>query len=373
MSSPVKLWLAVLFLVVFLLGSLVLLGQLRHRLLAPEPTAPVTVESPPPSQVEHPPTAGAERIFAGLVAGRDAEGGDRVFAGGESGWLADLSAVDPGRVKPAAVARELEGLPGVRVEARGGNELSVLWRGVSWGRVLLPSQPPPAPTGAGRVAIIVDDLGRDLATIRSLLAIDLPLSMAIIPGEPHAREAAELVSGAGHDLLIHIPMEPQGYPAVNPGDDALFVDQSRTEMKRRFQGYLKEVPNAIGGNNHMGSRFTEDRKGMTAVLDEMRGAGLFFIDSRTTGGSVGYDLARRLGVPTARRDVFLDNVQDEGLITVQIRKLARLARRRGSAIGICHPHPTTLAALRRAAADFREAGVEVVPVSRLVGKVQARP
>ena len=246
---------------------------------------------------------------------------------------------------------------GLRLALADGRRGMVLFQPPA---VLPPVARPP------RLAIIVDDLGRDLGAVHQLLAIGLPLTMSILPNEPHAKEAAAAAHAGGHEVLIHIPMEPQGYPAVNPGSDALFVDTPPAELRRRFQSYLTRVPYAVGGNNHMGSRFTEDAQGMEVVLEQMRKAGLFFVDSRTTGDSVAYELARRDGIPAARRDMFLDNVQDEGRIGKEIDKLIRLARKRGQAIGICHPHPTTLAALRRAASELRAAGVEVVPVSRLL-------
>lgn len=231
-----------------------------------------------------------------------------------------------------------------------------------------PVAPPPVhpPKAAGRAAIIMDDLGRDLATARALLAIDLPVTFAILPGEAQAAEVAALAHRGGREVMIHIPMEPQSYPATNPGSDALLLGQSPEEIRRRFQGFVERVPFATGGNNHMGSRFTEYREGMEVVLAAMKEAGLFFVDSRTTGYSVALDEARRTGVPAAGRDLFLDNEQDVVRISRQIRQLAVLAGRRGQAVGICHPYPQTLEALRREAPYLKEQGIEIVPVSHLL-------
>jgi hypothetical protein len=230
-----------------------------------------------------------------------------------------------------------------------------------------PSPAPPILTGGGgRVAIIMDDLGRDLATARELLAIDLPVTFSILPDGAHASQVAALAHHGGREVMLHIPMEPQGYPAADPGADALFVDQPAAEIRERFQGYLEQVPFAAGGNNHMGSRFTESREGMAAVLGAMKEAELFFVDSRTSGKSVALDEARRAGVPATGRDLFLDNIQEVEQITREIYRLAEQAARHGEAVGICHPYPQTLAALRRAAPWLRQSGVELVPVSQLV-------
>ena len=116
-------------------------------------------------------------------------------------------------------------------------------------------------------------------------------------------EVITMARRAGREIMIHIPMEPQSYPATNPGADALLVGQSPEEIRRRFQGFRTQLPDAVGGNNHMGSRFTESREGMAVVLAEMKEAGLFFVDSRTTGHSVAFAEARQAGVPAAARDL----------------------------------------------------------------------
>jgi hypothetical protein len=233
---------------------------------------------------------------------------------------------------------------------------------------LLHFRPPPVrPTKArARAAIIMDDLGRDLETARDLLAIDLQVTFAILPGEPYAAKVATLAHREGREVMIHIPMEPQSYPATDPGGDALLIGQSPEEIRRRFQGFIERVPYAVGGNNHMGSRFTEYREGMEVVLAAMKETGLFFVDSRTTGHSLAFAEARRAGVPAAARDLFLDNEQDVEQISREIRKLAVLAGRQGQAVGICHPHAQTLEALRREAPYLKQQGIEIVPVSKLL-------
>jgi polysaccharide deacetylase 2 family uncharacterized protein YibQ len=212
----------------------------------------------------------------------------------------------------------------------------------------------------------MDDLGRDLASGRELAAIDLPVTFAVMPGNPHSREVAELAHQHGREVLVHMPMQPQGYPEINPGNDALLIDMDAEEIQTRVRGFLERVPHAVGGNNHMGSRFTESPEGMQAVMAILRESGLFFVDSVTSGRSVGIEEAVKAGVPAAARDVFLDNEQDVARIAAELRHLVRVAQRQGRAIGICHPYPETMEALRRETATLKESGVEIVPVSRLV-------
>lgn len=235
----------------------------------------------------------------------------------------------------------------------------------------LPAPPPaavaPAPGRPGKVAIIMDDLGRGTHQAKQLLALRQPVTFAILPGEPRAAEVARMAHAAGREVMMHVPMEPHGFPVVDPGDDALFVSQSPDDLRERIAAMLAQVPHAAGVNNHMGSRFTEDARAMAAVMTALHGRGLFFVDSLTTSHSVGGDAARRAGVPVLRRDVFLDNVAEVDLIVREIRRLADKARRNGFAVGICHPYPETFQALRRELPKLAEQGIEFVSVAALLG------
>lgn len=233
-------------------------------------------------------------------------------------------------------------------------------------RVLPPSPGPRADGAPIRLAIIMDDLGRDMATGRALVDMGIPITFAILPDQPQSSRLAEYAHENGREVIIHLPMEPQGYPVTNPGKEALFVDLQSEEVAKRMRSFIARVPHAVGGNNHMGSRFTENRQGMQSALAVLKESNLFFVDSYTSPRSVGFDEARNAGIPFAVRDVFLDNVQEVGAISAQIEKLIRVAEKKGQAVGICHPHPQTLAALRLAVPEFKRLGIEVVPVSTLL-------
>jgi len=146
----------------------------------------------------------------------------------------------------------------------------------------------------------------------------------------------------------------------------LLLSQSDEEIRKRLDGFLREVPYAKGANNHMGSRFTEERGKMGIVLGFLKGKGLFFIDSKTTPLSVGNTLAREMGIENAGRNVFLDNVQDVEAIREQLEQLAEMARRKGGAIGICHPHKATIQALTAAMPELRKSGITFVYAADLV-------
>ncbi|WP_298035941.1 divergent polysaccharide deacetylase family protein [uncultured Desulfuromonas sp.] len=362
-----KVTLAAVFLVVFLIVSLVLLSHLRQRL------SPFSVPFEPPEAVSLP--IEDVRVELESLLLRSGASLDRLetSAEGETLHWAVRGPFPPQQVLQQ-FARRLERIsPDIALESMAAEgTLRVLFRGRACALLIFsPTQREPE-TKPPRVAIIMDDLGRDLKTARALLDIDLPVTLAILPTSAKAAQVAALGHRHGREIFIHIPMEPQSYPATDPGRGALFVNLGPKEIRRRMKSQLQKIPHAVGGNNHMGSRFTESREGMAVVMEVMREAGLFFVDSRTTGGSVVFSEARRAGVPALVRDRFLDNRQDVNAIAEQIRSLARLARSRGSAVGICHPYPQTLEALRREAGIFRELGVEVVSVAQLLEDVSAR-
>lgn len=378
LSRQFKVLLAALCLVGFLLVSLVLITLLRQSLQPPPaPATPSIPTTAAPSVAR-----GLEDLRVELESAllRSGIALAQIQQGKENGIVTyDVaSAFPPPEVVAGLSERIRRGVPTARIETEirpcallvyMGDQVVYLLRfhpPVEAEPIPTPLIVPPEPDGKpGRLAIIMDDLGQDMHTARRLLNIDLPVTFAIIPGNEKATPVAKLAHEHGREVLIHIPMEPKGYPAMNPGADALLVRQSAEEIRRRFETYRRRVPYAVGGNNHMGSAFTQNREKMAVVIEELRQAGMFFVDSRTSSQSVAAEVARDAGVATASRDVFLDNVQTVDAIGREIHKLVRIALKTGEAVGICHPYPETLTALQREVAYIRSQGVQVVFASQL--------
>ncbi|MFH1033729.1 MAG: divergent polysaccharide deacetylase family protein [Pseudomonadota bacterium] len=227
--------------------------------------------------------------------------------------------------------------------------------------------PPPAlPPGARpRVALVIDDMGYQVEAARRLMALDLRLTLSILPLAPHAREIAEMARRQGVPVMAHLPMEPRTYPALNPGPGALLTSMDPETLARQTRQNLEHLPGAVGANNHMGSRFSEDPAALRPVLEVLRQQGLFFLDSVTSPRSQARDLARRMGLVNGQRDVFLDHDPTTGAITQQVLRLIRLAKTQGQAIAIGHPHATTIAVLTSMAPRLKQE-VELVPVRQLL-------
>lgn len=216
-----------------------------------------------------------------------------------------------------------------------------------------------------QIAIIMDDMGRSLSTFRKLIELDLLITPAILPETRKATEAALLLQDAGREYMIHIPMQPTNYPRVNPGPNALLLGQTETQTRKLVRHYMDRVPGAAGGNNHMGSVYTQNRAAMRVVLEELQQGGQYFIDSKTIANSIAYDEARRLRVPTAVRQIFLDNNENVSSIRKQIRRMVRMSDDRGEVVAICHPYPETLQALTQELAWLKQQQVDFVPASTL--------
>lgn len=248
----------------------------------------------------------------------------------------------------------------------------------------LPSIPPPSPkdqgdspatavtpagekSGSGvRLAIIIDDMGSSVSEAGSLAAFKVPLTFAIIPGLHADKAVAAYAASHNIESMIHIPMQSKGWPARRLEANGLLVAMNTDELQERVSRFIQQFPGAVGVNNHMGSEFTEQDEKMEAVLQIVKKNDLFFIDSVTSPESAGVRVSQRLGIKTARRNVFLDNEQERSYILGQLDQAVRSARKNGSAIAICHPHPVTISTLAAALPQLARQGVKLVPVSQLV-------
>jgi polysaccharide deacetylase 2 family uncharacterized protein YibQ len=235
-----------------------------------------------------------------------------------------------------------------------------------------PSAPPletprAAPVVSGnapRLAIIIDDCGQWLDTEHAFIALPFPVTLSVLPHVRYGSVIARAADAAGKGVMLHLPM--QTISGRYPGPGTITVSMADDAIRSEVSADLAELPQARGVNNHEGSRATQDTRVMSDIADVLAHDGRFFIDSRTSGGSVGESVARTHGVPSASRSVFLDNVDNEALIEVQLREAARDARANGSAIAIGHPRPATLAAVRALGPKFAADGIELTLASALV-------
>ena len=224
----------------------------------------------------------------------------------------------------------------------------------------------PLADGRAMIAMVIDDLGLRRANTAALIAMPGPLTLAFLPYADALEPQTRAARAAGHELLVHVPMEATGHEW--PGPNALLSSLSPTETLSRLRAQLRSFGGFVGVNNHMGSLLTADGAEMALVMAELRSRELLFLDSRTTAKSVATREAQRLGVPHTERDVFLDNELGLDYVRRQLVQTEQLARRRGYAVAIAHPHDVTVEALRGWLPTLKERGFALVPISAVVAR-----
>jgi polysaccharide deacetylase 2 family uncharacterized protein YibQ len=217
----------------------------------------------------------------------------------------------------------------------------------------------------GDIVLILDDVGFDHQPLTSAMAIDPNVNFAVLPNGKRSMEFASTLHARGFELLCHLPMEPEGFPRISPGDGAVLTTMSDAQIATATRTNIEAIHFARGVNNHMGSRATADRRVMTDVLGALP-RGMYFIDSKTTGNSIAGPLARSMRVKTASRNVFLDDEQDVTSIRRQLAELADTAASRGVSVGIGHMYPSTIQVLTEDAPKLRAEGFQFVRASAVV-------
>lgn len=223
----------------------------------------------------------------------------------------------------------------------------------------------PAPGGdQARIAIVVDDLGRSLQDLDRLTGLGVPLTYAVLPFETLTPEVVARLRQRGEEFICHLPMQAKG--GADPGPGALLGAMSRTQLVEATRRALDAVPGAVGVNNHMGSLIASRPDAMAAVISVVADHRLYFLDSRTSADTVGYELARKAGLAAGERQVFLDTDRDPERIRGQFEQLLALAEERGGVIAIAHPYPETLAILEVQIPRALARGFRFVPASALL-------
>ncbi|MBI5637599.1 MAG: divergent polysaccharide deacetylase family protein [Nitrospinae bacterium] len=229
-----------------------------------------------------------------------------------------------------------------------------------------PAMPPKPGERGKRLAIIIDDIGLRRDPVEKLLAAGIPLTFSVMPDQPRTKELAAEIAAAGQEVMLHLPMEPENDRINNPGAGALLVTEPDEDIRAAIRHDLGQVPQAKGVNNHMGSLFTRDERKMEVVLAELKARNLYFVDSLTAPTSVGHAVARRLGLKSAARRVFLDNDPSAEAIAQHLRLAIGLAVKEGAVVAIGHPYPATVAAIEKLKDELVKAGVTPVFASQVV-------
>ncbi len=231
------------------------------------------------------------------------------------------------------------------------------WKKYAVRAAILPNKP--------EIALVIDDLGLDKPRTRRAIGLAGPITLSFLSYATGLKRQTAAARRAGHEIFLHMSMEPDS-TTVDPGPNVLLTGLGREELLRRLRWGLDSFEGYVGVNNHMGSRFTKDREGMTLVLGELSHRGLAFLDSRTSSRTMGAELARRMGVPYAERNIFIDNDADPAAIRARLAETERFAANNGVAIAIGHPRQNTLDVLEPWLAGIKAKGFQLVPMSAVL-------
>jgi len=215
-----------------------------------------------------------------------------------------------------------------------------------------------------RLAIIIDDIGYNKIQSERAARLSGAFTLSILPFTPHGVSSAQLAHRQGKELMLHLPMSTINNMPMGKG--GLVSGMEKGTFLATVRQDLESLPYIQGVNNHMGSRLTQEAEPMQWLMEELRPRGLYFVDSRTSAQTKALDIATQYQVPSLKRDVFLDDLNETKAIEYQLNRAIQFARQRGSAVAIGHPYPATLAVLERIQPVLAERGITLVHVSHLL-------
>lgn len=223
---------------------------------------------------------------------------------------------------------------------------------------------PNTPTAVkGKLAVVIDDAGRDLESQHVYESLGIPLTLAVMPNQAHTRDAALSWHAHGLPVILHQPME--SVSGIGMESKVILTSMGDEEIRSLLKSSLSQVPEAVGINNHQGSKATTDRHTMDVVMNELHHRRLFFFDSRTNSTTAADAAAASYGVPYVRNDLFVDNEADVAAISSMIREAAKRAQKYGTYVIIGHCRPKTAEAFRQMVPQLEKEGIQFVYVSSL--------
>jgi len=215
-----------------------------------------------------------------------------------------------------------------------------------------------------KLVIIIDDISKE-SQLRIIKQTGLKLTPAIFPPSELSMISHHLASDLKHSM-VHLPMESSS-KQFNSQYKTLHTHFDKKQIVQRAKELRKLFPYAKYVNNHTGSVFTSDTWAMGTLYEALRNEGFIFVDSRTVAHSKVRQIAKRYGDTYVARDVFIDNQHSIAYIHKQLRKAVKIAKKKGYAIAIGHPHHITFAAIKSATSIFKE--VDIVYIDEIYKEI----
>ncbi len=221
------------------------------------------------------------------------------------------------------------------------------------------------PEAVSKMAIILDDWGMSTTLMQSVIDLERPITLAILPHLKHSRHIAESARSHGLGVMLHMPMQPKNLRQPKERH-TITTESTDEEIRTLLEDALASVPHVQGINNHQGSAATSDARVMKSVISYLKTRKLFFVDSNVIATTVGWKIARDAGLPYTKRDVFIDNEARVEAIKDQLKKAEDKALARGSVVVIGHDKRATLEAIKAMIPEIESKGIELVLVKELL-------
>lgn len=193
-----------------------------------------------------------------------------------------------------------------------------------------------------KLAIIIDDVSfaRDVKEIKKL---NLNVTMSFLPPNAIHPDSAILASKEPF-YMVHLPMEAMHFNASEP--ITLKAKDSQQVIMNRINKIVSLFPRVKYINNHTGSKFTSNEVAMNRLIFALNKYNIHFVDSRTIAETKVPKVMKAYGERYIARDVFLDHKMEVPYVKKQIIEAVKVAKEKGYAIAIGHPHENTLEALK---------------------------
>jgi uncharacterized protein len=192
-------------------------------------------------------------------------------------------------------------------------------------------------TSGPTIAIVVDDTGPAPQNLDKWLDVDAPVTFSVMPYCSSTKNLSQKLYDAGFRIMMHIPTE-NAPPNSFSGKGQLATGMNQATVFSTLDADLADIPNVTGINNHQGGKGCNDLNLMAYECQWAQQKGLFVVDSDSSTASKVTKAATSLGMPRRLNQLFIDHQNEPDYIRKIMRQLADIARRNGTAIGICHFH-----------------------------------
>jgi len=224
-----------------------------------------------------------------------------------------------------------------------------------------------------RLAVIVSNLGLSPATTEAALeALPPGVTLSFSSITPDLQEWVARARRKGHEVLIDLPMEPDGFPRSDPGRNTLLTSASEVENLNRLESVMKRAGGYVGLLTTMGSAFTVNAKSLSPVLQTLKERGLLYVDGRYTSRTMGPELASQIQLPRAYNNRFIDTTPSVRAINGRLAELEEITKINRFAVGLAQAYPVTLDRLTAWLPSLRAKGIALAPVSAIADKQSLR-